>query len=59
MTFQGTYIGWGIKTSISDLVNIFKSEEDNIDNITDYGFYSYEEEFYSDCDCISDIYIIR
>lgn len=56
MTFQGTYIGWGIKTSISDLVNIFKSEEDNIDNITDYVFYSYEEEFYSDCDCISDIY---
>lgn len=58
MTFQGTYIGWGIKINISELVNIFKSEEDNIERITDYEFNSYEED---DCNCdydyISDIYM--
>ena len=56
MTFQGTYIGYGIKISISELVKIFKSEEANIETITEYGFNAYEEEEYEDCDCLCDIY---
>ena len=57
MTFQGTYIGWGVKINITKLVSIFKSEEDNIEQITDYLFNSFEEEEdYVNCDCISDVY---
>jgi len=56
MTFKGTYIGYGIKIGISELVNIFKSEEANVEMITNYNFNSYEEDTYEDCDCLSDIY---
>jgi len=47
MTFQGTYIGYGIETTIKELVNIFKNEKAGIKQITD-GFNSYDDDFIVD-----------
>lgn len=41
MTFEGTYIGYGIKIDILELANIIKSEKANSDIIENYGFNSY------------------
>jgi hypothetical protein len=54
MTFQGTYIGYGIMINISELVDIFKSEKAGIKLITNYGFNSYDKN--DDMQDISEIY---
>lgn len=36
MSFQGTYIGWGIEISIEELGNILKLQEDDVHECDDY-----------------------
>ena len=43
MTFQGTYIGWGIEISIEELSSILKKEEDDVHDCDDYEIDTIEE----------------